>query len=140
MKTHPKKCKVRRHASPWPTLDDGHFLEVKKKKNSNESLRRKYAWYLCGLTAGREHFFPPVMAAISRKLGTPIFTTLLLGAVTGASFVCAPLVKRARCAHALQVAGEVRECVGRVRCNTFSPAGENLGCKAYGQGAGGVFG
>ena len=33
---------------------------------------------------GREAFIPPIFALVSVKLGTPIFTTAILGVVTGA--------------------------------------------------------
>ncbi len=32
---------------------------------------------------GRESFIPPIFSLVSAKLGTPIFTTAILGIVTG---------------------------------------------------------
>ena len=34
---------------------------------------------------GRESFIPPIFSLVSVKLGTPIFTTAILGIVTGGS-------------------------------------------------------
>ena len=32
---------------------------------------------------GRESFIPPIFSLVSAKLGTPIFTTAILGIITG---------------------------------------------------------
>jgi amino acid transporter len=37
------------------------------------------------VAVGREHFVPPVFAKLSKRFGTPVITTMLLGVVTGAS-------------------------------------------------------
>ena len=34
---------------------------------------------------GREAYVPPICAVVSKRLGTPIFTTAILGIITGES-------------------------------------------------------
>ena len=69
----------------------GHSARSPHMNEQRRTLLNRATGVMVGLLAvaravtalGRESFIPPIFSLVSAKLGTPIFTTAILGIVTG---------------------------------------------------------